>query len=113
LPTELRRLFTVYGPLWVAAPLALAYSRFARRGLVLVVCSLISMTFALDWGRMMLLSAPAFYPAGAQTLMRHPRWRTPALVIFALLILGYAIYMDRSGVQHGIIDSPPPPYPVR
>jgi hypothetical protein len=112
-PTELRRLCTVYGPLWVAAPLALAYSRFARRGLVLVVCSLISMTFALDWGRMMLLSAPAFYPAGAQTLMRHPRWRTPALVIFALLILGYAIYMDRSGVQHGIIDSPPPPYPVR
>lgn len=111
--TELRRLFTVYGPLWVAAPLALAYSRFARRGLVLVVCSLISMTFALDWGRMMLLSAPAFYPAGAQTLTRHPRWRIPALVIFGLLILGYAIYMDRSGVQHGIIDSPPPPYPVR
>jgi hypothetical protein len=113
LPTELRRLFTVYGPLWVAAPLALAYSRFARRGLVLVACSLASMTFALDWGRMMLLSAPAFYPAGAQTLTRYPRWRTPALVIFGLLILGYAIYMDRSGVQHGIIDSPPPPYPVR
>ena len=113
LPTELRRMFTVYGPLWFAAPLALASSRFARRGLVLVACSLVSMTFALDWGRMLLLSAPAFYPAGADTLTRHPRWRTPALFVFALLILGYAIYMDRSGVQHGIIESPPPPYPVR
>ncbi len=113
LPTELRRLFSIYGPLWLAAPVALAGSRFARRGLVLVVCSLISMTFALDWGRMMLLSAPAVYPAGAHTLTRYPRWRIPALIAFGLLIVGYAIYMDRSGVQHGIIDSPPPPYPVR
>lgn len=112
-PTELRRIFSVYGPLWLAAPLALAGSRFARRGLVLVACSLASMTFALDWGRMILLSAPVFYPAGAFTLTRHPRWRTPALIAFGLLIVGYAIYMDRSGVQHGIVDSPPPPYPVR
>jgi hypothetical protein len=111
--TEARRMFSIYGPLWLAAPLALASSRFARRGLVLVVCSLVSMTFALDWGRMIFLSAPAFYPAGAYTLTRHPRWRTPALIAFALLILGYAVYMDRSGVQHGIIDNPPPPYPVR
>lgn len=111
--TEARRMFSVYGPLWFAAPIALASSRFARRGLVLVACSLISMTFALDWGRMIFLSAPAFYPAGAHTLARYPRWRTAALLGFAALILGYAIYMDRSGVQHGIIDAPPPPYPVR
>jgi hypothetical protein len=78
-----------------------------------VACSLVSMTFALDWGRMIFLSAPVFYPAGAYTLTRHPRWRIPALVAFAALILGYAIYMDRSGVLHGIIDNPPPPYPVR
>lgn len=112
-PTEARRMFSIYGPLWLAAPLALANSRFARRGLVLVACSLVSMSFALDWGRMIFLSAPVFYPAGAHTLTRHPRWRIPALLAFAALILGYAIYMDRSGVQHGIIDSPPPPYPVR
>jgi hypothetical protein len=80
---------------------------------VLVACSLVSMTFALDWGRMIFLSAPVFYPAGAHTLARYPRWRAPALVAFAALILGYAIYMDRSGVQHGIIDAPAPPYPVR
>jgi hypothetical protein len=111
--TEARRMFSVYGPLWLAAPLALASSRFARRGLVLVACSLISMTFALDWGRMIFLSAPVFYPAGAHTLTRHSRWHLPALIAFGILILGYAIYMDRSGVQHGIIDNPPPPYPVR
>ena len=111
--TEARRMFSIYGPLWLAAPLALAGSRFARRGLVLVACSLVSMTFALDWGRMIFLSAPVFYPAGAHTLTRYPRWRTPALVAFGVLILGYAIYMNHSGVQHGIIENPPPPYPVR
>jgi hypothetical protein len=111
--TEARRMFSIYGPLWLVAPIALASSRFARRGLVLVACSLVSMTFALDWGRMIFLSAPVFYPAGAHTLTRYSRWRVPALLAFAALILGYAIYMDRSGVQHGIIDAPPPPYPVR
>ncbi len=111
--TEARRMFSVYGPLWLAAPIALASSRFARRGVVLVACSVFSMTFALDWGRMIFLSAPVFYPAGAHTLTRYPRWRVPALVAFAALIVGYAIYMDRSGVQHGIIDAPAPPYPVR
>jgi len=110
---EARRMFSIYGPLWLAAPLALRGSRFARRGLVLVACSLASMTFALDWGRMIFLSAPVFYPAGAHTLTRHPRWRIPALAALALLILVYAIYMDRSGVLHGIIDNSPPPYPVR
>jgi hypothetical protein len=113
LVTEARRMFSIYGPLWVAAPLALAYSRFARRGLALVACALISMTFALDWGRMIFLAAPVFYPAGAITLTRYPRWRLPALLCFGALILGYAIYMDRSGVQHGIIDNAAPPYPVR
>jgi hypothetical protein len=110
---EARRMFSIYGPLWLLAPLALWSSRFARRGLVLVACSLASMTFALDWGRMIFLSAPAFYPAGAHTLTKYPRLRVPALVAFALLILGYAIYMDRSGVRHGILDNPAPPYPVR
>lgn len=113
LAAELRRMLSVFGPLWLLAPLALRGSRFARRGLALVACSLVSMTFALDWGRMIFLSAPAFYPAGAFTLARHPRWRLATWVAFAALILGYAIYMDRSGVQHGIVQNPLPPYPVR
>jgi hypothetical protein len=113
LGVELRRMFSIYGPLWIAAPLALASMTFARRGLVLVAASLLSMTFALDWGRMILLAAPVFYPAGAYTLTRHPRWKAPALAAFAILIAGYAFYMNHSGVRTGIIDSPPPPYPVR
>lgn len=62
---------------------------------------------------MMLLAAPVFYPAGAFVLARHPRWRAPALIAFAALIVAYAVYMDRSGVRTGIIGNPPPPYPVR
>lgn len=113
LATELRRMFSVFGPLWLLAPLALRGSRFARRGLALVACSLVSMTFALDWGRMIFLSAPVFYPAGAFTLTSRRRWRIPSWIAFVVLILGYAIYMDHSGVEHGIIDNPLPPYPVR
>lgn len=113
LATELRRMLAAFGPLWLLAPLALRSSRFARRGLALVACSLVSMTFALDWGRMIFLSAPVFYPAGAFTLSGRPRWRLASWLAFAALVLGYAIYMDRHGVQHGIVENPPPPYPVR
>ncbi len=110
---EARRMFTVYGPLWLVAPLALRTMRFARRGLVLVALAVLSMTFALDWGRMILLAAPVFYPASAHVLSRHPRWRWPVFAAFALLVVGYAVYMDVSGVKSGIIDNPPPPYPVQ
>jgi hypothetical protein len=110
---EARRMFTVYGPLWLLAPLALRDMRFARRGLVLVALALASMTFALDWGRMILLAAPIFYPASAYVLARHPRWIRPAIAAFVLLAIVYAVYMDVSGVKSGIIDNPPPPYPVQ
>jgi hypothetical protein len=110
---EARRMFTVYGPLWLVAPLALRDMRFARRGLVLVALSLVAMTFALDWGRMILLAAPVFYPASAYVLSRRPRWRWPVFAGFALLAVGYAVYMDVSGVKSGIIDNPLPPYPVQ
>ncbi len=110
---EARRMFTVYGPLWLLAPLALRDMRFARRGLVLVALALASMTFALDWGRMILLAAPIFYPASAYVLARHPSWARPVLAAFLLLAIVYAVYMDVSGVKSGIIDNPPPPYPVR
>jgi hypothetical protein len=112
-PVEARRMLSVYGPLWLAAPLALPAMPFVRRGLVLVAACALAMTFALDWGRMILLAAPVLYPAGAFTLTRHPRWRTPALAAFALLIAAYALHMAFGGVQAGILESPPPPYPVR
>ena len=42
---------------------ALRNMRLAQRGLVLVALCLVSMTFALDWGRIILLAAPIFYAA--------------------------------------------------
>lgn len=110
---EARRVISVYGPLWLVAPIALAGMRFARRGLVLVALCLVSMTYALDWGRMILLAAPVFYPAAAWTLERQPRFWRPVLGAFALLIAVYAIYMAHSGVRTGILEAGPPPYPVR
>jgi hypothetical protein len=112
-PREARRLLTVYGPLWALAPFALRDMRFARRGLVLVALCALAMTFALDWGRMALLAAPVVYPAAMHVLERHRRWVVPVLASALLLIIGYAIYMDRSGVRNGIVHNPPPPYPVR
>ncbi len=110
---EARRMFTIYGPLWLVAPLALRSMAFARRGLILVALSLAAMTFALDWGRMILLAAPVFYPAAAHVLTRKPRWRAPVMLGMLALAIGYAVYMDVAGVQSGIINNPPPPYPVQ
>ncbi|HEX7301144.1 MAG TPA: hypothetical protein VF257_19255 [Solirubrobacteraceae bacterium] len=110
---QLRRMFTVYGPLWLFAPLALRNMRLAQRGLVLVALCVVSMTFALDWGRIILLAAPIFYAAGAFVLRGRPRASALVVASFVLLSGVYAVYMDRSGVRTGIIENSAPPYPVR
>ena len=110
---EARRLFTIYGPLWLVSPMALRDMRFARRGLVLVALSVASMTFASDWGRMLLLSAPVFYAAAGFVLSQKRRWRGPVFVGLGVLAVAYAIYMSVHGVESGIITAAPPPYPVR
>lgn len=109
---EGRRLLATYGPLWLLAPLALRESRFARRGLVLCGLCGVAMTFALDWGRIALIAAPVVYAAAAWTLDRRPRLLAPTLACCALLIVGYAAYMQAFGVQN-IVDTTHPPYPVR
>jgi hypothetical protein len=113
LGVQLRRMFTVYGPLWFVAPLALRDMRLAQRGLVLVALCVVSMTFALDWGRIILLAAPVFYAAGAYVLGSRPRLALATVAAFALLIVVYAGYMQHSGVRTGNIETGPPPYPVR
>ncbi|MEN3283235.1 MAG: hypothetical protein V7607_4375 [Solirubrobacteraceae bacterium] len=113
LAVQLRRMFTVYGPLWLFAPFALRDMRLAQRGLVLVGLCLVSMTFALDWGRIILLAAPVFYAAGAYVLRNQPRAAVASIAAFAVLIGVYAVYMDRSGVRTGIIENRLPSYPVR
>ena len=109
---QLRRLATVYGPLWLIAPLGFLRFDFARRGLVLVGLCLVAFTFALDWGRIIAVAAPVFYAAAAWVLWRHPRTRAPIFALCVVLVVGYAAYMQVEGVQN-LIDAGPPPYPVR
>lgn len=111
--TEGRRIALAFGPLWLLAPFALRTTPFTRRGLVLVACCLASMTFALDWGRMVLLAAPVVLVAAGVVLARHRRLVLPVLVACLAVNAGYAIHMDRGGVRDGIDHNGLPPYPVR
>lgn len=105
---EARRLALAYGPLWLAAPLALRDQPFARRGLVLVALCVGSMTFALDWGRLIFFSAPVFYVAAAWTLRDRRRLALAAVLILLAVDTGYAVYMQVHGVRHGLDSTGPP-----
>jgi hypothetical protein len=109
---EGRRLLTAFGPLWLLAPLALRTLSFARRGLVLVALAVGSMTYALDWGRMILLALPVFYVAGAVVAGRRRYLAAGVLAGFLLLNTVYAVHMQRSGVRN-IEETSAPPYPVQ
>jgi len=105
---ELRRMAIVYGPLWLAAPFALPRLGFARRGLVLVALCAASMTFALDWGRMVFFAAPVIYVAAAFVLRDRRRLAAAAVVGLLLVDVGYAVYMQVHGVRHGLDSTAPP-----
>jgi hypothetical protein len=110
--TQARRLFAIYGPLWAVAPFALRRMAFARRGLVLVALCAVACTFALDWGRVLFVAAPVVYAASAWVLDRRPAWRAPVFALLAVLVAGYAAYMQVEGVEN-LVEAGPPPYPVR
>ncbi len=110
---QARRLASSFGPLWLAAPFALLDLRYARRGLVLLALCVLSMLYALDWGRVILLAAPVFYVAGAHVLRNRRGLAIAAIAAFAAMNVGYAIHMDRGGTERGIINGPLPSYPVR
>jgi hypothetical protein len=106
--SELRRVAIVYGPLWLAAPFALPKLRFARRGLVLFAVCLGSMTFALDWDRMVFFAAPVIYVAAGYVLRDRRRLAAAAVVSLLALDGGYAVYMQVHGVRHGLDSTAPP-----
>ncbi|HYV15535.1 MAG TPA: hypothetical protein VE972_05915 [Conexibacter sp.] len=110
---ELRRVFLTFGPLWLIAPFALRRMTYAQRGLVLVACCVASLTYALDWERVLLLAAPVVYPAAGFVLGRAQRLRIPVLAAWLAIAAGYAVYMDRTGVVHNIDGGSPPTYPVQ
>ncbi len=105
---QARRIFVVFGPLWLLAPLALRDLRLARRGLVLLLLCLGAMTFALDWARILLIAAPVVYPAAAHAMRLRPRLQVAVVVGWFVVIAAYAVYMDLEGVQRNIIDLPAP-----
>jgi hypothetical protein len=86
--------------------------RFARRGTVVVALCALACTFALDWGRIFFIAAPVVYAASGWVLDRRRAWRLPVLALLALLVAGYAVYMQVDGVEN-LIEAGPPPYPVR
>lgn len=111
--TGARRVFLAYGPLWGVAPFALRDLPFARRGLVLVAGCVVSMTFALDWGRIILLAAPIFFVAAGWVLRDRPRLAALAVAAFLGMNVIYVVYMeDFGGAQDGIIDAGPARYPA-
>ncbi|MGZ4235248.1 MAG: hypothetical protein ACXVWT_04055 [Solirubrobacteraceae bacterium] len=102
---EARRMAYVFGPIWVVAPFALLTLRFARRSLVLVALCAVSMTFALDWGRVIFLAAPVFYIAAGHVIKDRRRLAIATVTLLLAMDLGYAIYMQAYGVSHGL-DAP-------
>lgn len=104
---EIRRLAYTYGPIWLVAPFALRDLSFARRGLVLVVLCVASMTYAYDWGRIIFLAAPVFYVSAAHVL-RHRRRLAIATVVALLAVnVGYGVYLQVHGIAHGLDTSSP------
>jgi len=109
-----RRMAFAFGPLWLAAPFALRSLPFARRGLVLIACCFLSMTFALDWGRVIFLAAPVIVVSAAWALRDRRRLALATVLALLALDLGYAVYLeDLGGAQDGIIDVGPARYPIR
>jgi len=110
----LRRVAYAFGPLWLAAPFALRDLPFARRGLVLIGACAVSFTFALDWGRIIVLAAPVVLVAAGWALRDRPRLAVAAVAALLALDLGYVVYMeDFGGAQDGIIDVGPTRYEIR
>jgi hypothetical protein len=103
---ELRRLAYAFGPLWLVAPFALRRLSFARRGLVLVALCVAAMTVSFDAGRIIFVAAPVFYVASACVVGRRHRLAVITVLALFALDVGYAIYMQAYGVQHGIDATP-------
>jgi hypothetical protein len=99
---QLRRLALAYGPLWLVAPVALRDSSFARRGLVLVILCLASMSYAFGWGRIIFFAAPVFYVAAGQAVANRRRLALVTVAAVLAFDVAYAVYLQVHGVQYGI-----------
>ncbi len=99
---QLRRLAYTYGPLWVVAPFALRDLSFARRGLVLIGLCLLAMTVSFDSPRIVFLAAPVFYLAAGWVLRNRRRLAALTVAVLLAVDVGYGIYLQDYGVEHGL-----------
>ena len=97
-----RRLAYTYGPLWLVAPFALHDLSFARRGLVLIGLCLVAMTVSFDSPRIVFLAAPVFYLAAGWVLRSRPRLAVLTVAVLLAVDVGYGIYLQAYGVEHGL-----------
>ena len=84
------------------APFALRDLRFARRGLVLVALCAASLTYAFDWGRIMFLAAPVIYVSAAHVLRDRRRLAIATVGVLLALDVGYGVYLQAYGINHGL-----------
>jgi hypothetical protein len=110
--TALRRVVYAYGPLWLVAPVALWTLSFARRGLVLVAECIVAMTVSYDAGRIIFLAVAVFYVAAAWVIRDRRRLAIATVACLFALDIGYAVYMQVHGVQHGLDTNPRSAIPV-
>ncbi len=101
---ELRRLGLAFGPLWLAWGAALRRPGFARRGLVLVALCVASLSVSFDAGRVLFIAAPVIVVSAGLAVARHRRAAAALVVCLGLLDVGYGVYMEAYGLQHGIDD---------
>lgn len=99
---ELRRLVYTFGPLWIAAAVAVRREPFARRGLVLLGICALALTVSFDTGRVLFIAAPVVVVASALAVRRNPRWAVALVVALFLLDGGYLAYMEAYGLHHGL-----------
>jgi hypothetical protein len=110
--TEPRRLAYTYGPLWIATPFGLLSSSFARRSLVLVVICVLAMTVSYDSPRIIFLAAPVFYVAAALAVRCRRHLAIAMVAALFAMDVGYAVYMQVHGVQHGLDANAGSPIPI-
>lgn len=69
---------------------------------MLVALCVAAMTVSFDAGRIIFLAAPVFYVAAASVIEHRRYFGLMTVAALFALDIGYAVYMQLLGVQHGL-----------
>ncbi len=73
---------------------------------------MLSLTVSYDAPRVLFLSAPIVYGDAALVLAHRRRLATATVIGLLAVDIGYAVYMQAHGVQHGLDTNPINPVPL-